>query len=214
VLALLGASLSARAEASVPNSAVGTAAAPILPGWVEGRLLPGFQSPGFHSGGGIPQGLVLGMDLGPEFATPQAQSETVLDLTLGAHAGYAFGNGVSLLGHFDVLGTHLLLVPAPQENLFTFGVRYALPAFVLEPFAEAQLGVAFVNGGAIEPGLLGTGLTVVGGPALGLLIPLGPIFAVSLSARDWLTFFEGYTTQTFAVEIGFEFTLGSAVLPR
>ena len=178
----------------------------------DGRLLPGFRPPGLHPGAGVQRGLVLGMDLGPELATPQAQAETIFDLTLGAYAGYAFGNGLALLGHFDVLGTHLLLVPAPQEDLLTFGVRYAFPAFVVEPFAEAQAGLGFLQGNNARSGLLGDSLTLCGGPAVGLLFPLGPFFAISLSARDWLSFFEGATSQTFAIELGFEFTLASGSL--
>jgi hypothetical protein len=142
------------AHASESQAAAAGIDLPALPGWAEGRLVPGFQPPGFHLGGGVQRGLVLGIDVGPMLTSPQPQSDTVFDLTLGVHAGYSFGNGLALLGHVDILGTHPLLLPAAQENLLTFGVRYALPAFVIEPFAEGEVGLAWVGGDNVEPGLL------------------------------------------------------------
>jgi hypothetical protein len=179
-----------------------------LLGAARARLLPGFSSAGSHHGGGLRPGPIFGIELGPATAVPSASADTELDFDAGLFAGYGFGNGLALLGHLNVLGTHPLLFPAPRLGLLTAGLRYEFPNLPVLPFAEARFGAALIDQVAGAPvGLLSDGLTPCGGPVLGVAIPLGPFFAIDVSGRDVLCFFQSRTEQELGLAVGFEMTL-------
>ena len=216
-LTLVFLATSTRAGAEALTSSDLDVASPIhlLSSQAEGRLMPGFRSAGAHLGAGPQRGWLLGLDAGPQVSTPQPALDPQVALALGVHAGFAFGNGLAMIARYDALGSPALLLPSPSEILLTGGVRYAFAGFPIEPFAEAQFGIAWFEGGALErPGLLGDSATVCGGPALGVLLPFGPSFAISLAGRDWLSFLQGATRQSVAVELGLEFTFASGGAAR
>ncbi|MBS2028153.1 MAG: hypothetical protein JST54_09640 [Deltaproteobacteria bacterium] len=208
-IALLGDVGVARADA-LEDSLASPEPLRLLASTQDAKLVPGFRSPGMHLGGGAQRGWLIGLDFGPQWSVPQPALDPQVGLAIGAHAGFAFGNGLALLSRFDALGSPALLLPTPRQNLLTGGARYAFPGLPIEPFIEAQFGLAWYEGeGLVAPGLLGDSVTVAGGPALGALVPFGPVFALSLSARDWVSFLHGETVHAFTAELGLEFTLAS-----
>jgi hypothetical protein len=178
----------------------------------EGKLLPGYQLAGHRFVGGLSAGWLIGLDVGADFPLAEASEGFQPDLALGIRTGYAAGNGLAVLGRFDLLGTHPLLVPATRLSLLSVGLRYEFPNLPVMPFVEGDFGLAFLaSDSGADLGLLGSDLTVSGGPALGVAVPLGPYFAVTLTGRDWFTFFRSTNTQTLAVQLGFEVTLSGAL---
>jgi hypothetical protein len=114
----------------------------------------------------------------------------------GARAGWALQSGLSVHARYDDLGTEPSGVRPPLQ-LATAGLRYSVPFLVPMPFAEVDVGPAFVGGG-VNPG---------GGAELGVSLPVARSLLVDLAAHDWLVPVAGVLRQTLSVGVGLAVTL-------
>jgi hypothetical protein len=113
----------------------------------------------------------------------------------GARVGWAFDNGLALHLRYDDLGVKPAHSSAPLQ-LATAGLRYSVPFLVPIPFAEVDVGPAFVAGD-VQAGA---------GAGIGLSLPLGPLVVVDVAGRDWLVPVAGTLRQTLTAGLGLTVT--------
>ncbi len=175
-----------------------TGSARAEPTGVFARPIGGWSAGGYAAAGPI-GGALVAVEAGWATMLPAGGDTAHGSLTLGARAGWQFGNGLAIHLRYDDLGVKPIAASSSPLQLATAGLRYSFPFFVPLPFAEVDAGTAFAGG---DP-------TFGAGAGLGVSLPLGRHVLVDAIARDWLVSISGELRQTLTASLGLTVTFAS-----
>jgi hypothetical protein len=167
------------------------------PAAVFARAVGGWVSGGQATTGPI-GGPLLAVEGGWATMLPAGSARGYGSPTVVARVGWQFPSGIAFHLRYDDLGVRPDASTSPLQ-IATVGLRYSVPFFIPLPFAEVDVGPAFLGGDARFGASAG----------LGASIPLGSHVLVDAVGRDWLVPIANELRQTLTVSIGLTVTFAS-----